>query len=577
MPLVSSRQLVSSQHARRRGAAGAAFLLMVLVAAQLVMPSLARSATTWSFVAKADTYVDAGRPGDNFGRAASLRTDQFPWAQRSYLRFDTPALRRQYFKRATLRLFSNQANPLGVAVYALSDNSWVETRLTWDGSPQPGAFVGHSPPTGVARWTEIDITAAVKRNAAMRASGHLSLVVRHSAFANRTVHPQAHEAETDFASRETGATAPQLLLTTEPAPTASTLPAPTTTVAPRPTTTVVTPPPPVPSGCVAVQGSVQSAVNANPAGTRFCLSGTISERITPKDGQGFVGPAVLDGRGSIDRAFGGGAANVTVENLEVRNYNPGRQNGAVEPAGDNWTLRNVNIHNNGWGGIYIGGNNVKIIGGKVNDHAGLGIGDSKVSGTLVDGTEIARNGFGESCGFEAGGVKFVAVHTTVRNTFTHDNFCKGLWWDINAANTLVEGNLVQDNWDEGIFYEISQDAVIRGNTVRRNGLHNYNAPNRNGCSWLWGGGITIPSSFNVEIYGNTLDGNCNGITGTQQDRTDSTPPAHLLQNLSVHDNIVNGSGSTGVVEDNGADLTTRAITFVRNSFGGGHDFCGMAC
>ena len=94
---------------------------------------------------------------------------------------------------------------------------------------------------------------------------------------------------------------------------------------------------------------------------------------------------------------------------------------------------------------------------------------------------------------------------------------------------------------------------------------------------LWGGGITIPSSFNVEIYGNTLDGNCNGITGTQQDRTDSTPPAHLLQNLSVHDNIVNGSGSTGVVEDNGADLTTRAITFVRNSFGGGHDFCGMAC
>jgi parallel beta-helix repeat protein len=392
-----------------------------------------------------------------------------------------------------------------------------------------------------------------------------------------------HEAETNFASRETGLTAPQLVVTSEPAPPPTTIPAPSTTlpgpsttVKPHPTTTVAPPPPPI-GNCLPVVGSVQSAVDLNPVGTRFCLVGTISEKITPKDGQVFIGPAILDGRGGIDRAFGGGAANVSLEGLEVRNYNPGRQNGAIEPGGDNWTLRDVNVHNNGWGGIYIGGNNVKIIGGKVTDHAGLGIGDSKVTGTLVDGTEIARNGFGESCGFEAGGVKFVAVHTTVRNTFTHDNFCKGLWWDINAANTLVEGNRVEGNWDEGIFYEISQDAVIRGNTVRRNGQHNYNAPGRNGCTWLWGGGITVPSSFNVEIYGNVLDGNCNGITGTQQDRTDSTPPAHLLKNLNVHDNIVNGSGSTGVVADNGANLNGRGITFARNTFGGGHVFCGMNC
>ena len=585
MPLASFPDLVSMPRRHRRAVAVAALVLLALVAAQLVRAPLARSATARTFVAKADTYVDAGRPGHNFGRALTIRTDQFPSAQRDYVRFDTPGLHGLYFKRATLRLFSNRANQLGVAVYSLSDNGWSETSLTWDVSPRPGRFVGHSPSTLAGRWTEIDVTAAVRRNGAMRASGHLSLVVSHSPFANRTDHAlQAHEAETDFASRETGATAPQLVVTTAPAPplptsstrppTPSTAPPPSTTL-PRPTTTVVTPPPP--GNCIALTGSVQAAVNANPAGTRFCLSGTISEKITPKDGQVFVGPAILDGRGSIDRAFGGGASNVTVTNLEVRNYNPGQQNGAVEPEGDNWTLRNVNIHNNGWGGIYIAGNNVKIIGGKVNDHAGLGIGDSKVSGTLVDGTEIARNGFGESCGFEAGGVKFVGVHTTVRNTFTHNNFCKGLWWDINAANTLIEGNLIEDNWDEGIFYEISQDAVIRSNTVRRNGLHNYNASGRNGCPWLWGGGITVPSSFNVEIYANTLEGNCNGITGTQQDRSDSTPPAHLLQNLSVHDNIVNGSGSTGVVEDNGANLSNRAISFVRNSFGGGHNFCGTTC
>jgi parallel beta-helix repeat protein len=581
MPLASFSHLASIPHPRRRALVVTAFLLVALVVAQLVRPSLARSATTQTFVAKADTFVDAHRPRQNFGRVASIRTGRL---QRDYLRFDTPGLQGQYFKRATLRLFSNEANRLGAAVYSLPDNSWGETSLTWDGAPSPGAFVGHSRPTRVGGWTEIDVTTAVRHNRAMRTSAELSLVVRHSPFANRRFHlvHSPHEAETNFASRETGATAPQLVVTTEPAPTPSTLPdpsttlpAPSTTVRPHPTTTVAPPPPP--GNCVVVNGSVQSAVDLNPAGTRFCLSGTISEKITPKDGQVFVGPAILDGRGNIDRAFGGGAANVTIESLEVRNYNPGRQNGAIEPGGDKWTLRNVDVNHNGWGGIYIFGNNVKIIGGKVNDHAGLGIGDSKVTGTLVDGTEIARNGFGESCGFEAGGVKFVGVHTTVRNTVTHDNFCKGLWWDINAANTLIEGNRVEGNWDEGIFYEISQDAVIRDNTVRRNGLHNYNAPGRNGCTWLWGGGITIPSSFNVEIYANVLDGNCNGITGTQQDRTDSTPPAHLLKNLSVHDNVVNGPGSTGVVEDNGADLSNRGITFVRNVFGSGQVFCGMTC
>ena len=580
MPLASFPHLLSSPHRRRRAVAVAGLVLTALLVAQLVRPPATRSATTtWTFVAKADTYVDEGRPGQNFGQAASIRTDQFPSSQRNYLRFDIGAFRNQYFKRATLRLFSNRANRLGVAVYSLPDNGWGETRLTWDGSPPPGVFVGHSPSTLAGRWVDIDITAAVRRNGAMRDAGRLSVIVAHSPFANKAVHPlQAHEAETDFASRETGATAPRLLVTTEPEPTSTTVPAPSTTVRPRPTTTLVPPPPPPrPGNCVLVQGSVQLAVNANPPGARLCLSGTISEQLTPKDGQVLIGPAILDGRGALDRAFGGGASNVTVENVEVRNFNPGRQNGAVEPEGDNWTLRNVNVHHNGWGGIYIGGNNVKIIGGRVNDHAGLGIGDSKVSGTIIDGTEIARNGAGESCGFEAGGVKFVGVNTTVRNTFTHHNFCKGLWWDINAANTLIEGNRIEDNWDEGIFYEISQDAVIRNNAVRRNGLHNYNASGRNGCPWLWGGGITIPSSFNVEIYANILEGNCNGITGTQQDRSDSTPPAHVLRNLSVHDNVVNGSGSSGVVEDNGADLSNRGITFVRNTFGGGHDLCGMTC
>jgi len=68
----------------------------------------------------------------------------------------------------------------------------------------------------------------------------------------------------------------------------------------------------------------------------------------------------------------------------------------------------------------------------------------------------------------------------------------------------------------------------------------------------------------VEIYDNRLSGNFNGITGTQQDRPDSTPPAHLLDGLHVHDNLTcapgGGGHPTGIAADNGADLGARDIT-----------------
>jgi hypothetical protein len=117
------------------------------------------------------------------------------------------------------------------------------------------------------------------------------------------------------------------------------------------------------------------------------------------------------------------------------------------------------------------------------------------------------------------------------------------------------------NLAEGIFYEISQDAVIRDNQVYGNG---YVA---NG--WYWDAGILVDASFNVEVYGNRVSGNFNGITGVQQDRPDSTPPAHLLDHVYVHDNLICATGGgghpTGVVADNGANLAARTITFSRNT------------
>src|SRR6187200_3102734 len=65
----------------------------------------------------------------------------------------------------------------------------------------------------------------------------------------------------------------------------------------------------------------QRDIDAAPSGTTFCLSGTHNWTLTPKSGDRFIGPAVLDGGNTTTSAFlGGGTASVTLANLEVRNY-----------------------------------------------------------------------------------------------------------------------------------------------------------------------------------------------------------------------------------------------------------------
>ncbi|HEV8166122.1 MAG TPA: hypothetical protein VGR74_17060 [Actinomycetota bacterium] len=63
--------------------------------------------------------------------------------------------------------------------------------------------------------------------------------------------------------------------------------------------------------------------------------------------------------------------------------------------------------------------------------------------------------------------------------------------------------------------------------------------------------------------------NYDGITGTQQTRTDSTPPAHLLNDFNVHDNLICATGAgghaTGVISDNGTSFATRTIIFASNT------------
>jgi parallel beta-helix repeat protein len=323
----------------------------------------------------------------------------------------------------------------------------------------------------------------------------------------------------------------------------------------------------------------QRVVDAHGAGTTYVVKAGTHLRnfsVRPKSGDTFCGEpgAILDGGRSLRWTFFGGATNVTLDSITVQQYATGRQGGAIHPdqEASGWVVRNVTAVRNYWAGLKAA-DNMRILGGHYNDNDQLGIGTSSASGVVldgldgdpatVDGPELARNHMlHESCDWESGGMKWAVGRVTIRNAHVHDNDCRGLWADINAHGALIEHNLIENNREEGILYEISQDAVIRNNQIYGNGLGSDRG-------WYWAGGITVAASFNVEVYGNRLSGNYNGITGTQQDRPDSTPPAHLLDGYHVHDNAVCATSSdghpTGVIADNGADLDTRDISFARNT------------
>jgi hypothetical protein len=367
--------------------------------------------------------------------------------------------------------------------------------------------------------------------------------------------------------------------------------APTTPVAPttstvRPTTAPpsTTSPQPAdrcPTGGAVVIGTADNAqqvVNAHPAGTTYLVkAGTHQNNFSlrPKSGDTFCGEpgAVLDGGRSLATAFSGGASNVTLDSITVQNYASARQGAAIQPEShaSGWLVRNVSALHNGWAGLLVA-DGMHILGGHYNDNDQLGIGGNEATGIVldgldsdpntIDGPELARNHtLHASCLWEAGGMKWDFGQVTIRNAYVHDNDCRGLWADINAHDALIENSLIEHNKAEGVAYEISHGAVIRNNQIYDNG---YVA-----SGWYWDGGVTIEASFDVEVYGNRLSGNYNGITGVQQDRPDSTPPAHLLDHIYVHDNVICATGggghATGVVADNGANLAVRDITFSGNA------------
>jgi hypothetical protein len=152
---------------------------------------------------RADSYLTSTNPNANYGTLTGLRADASPMAS-SYLRFTVQRLGALHITKAHLRMYVNNGSSGGLTAKAVPANSWGERTIDYRNRPAMGRSLGSSGAVSSDRWVVLNVTSYVT------AAGTYSFGVTTSG-----------SSAISFASRESGAHAPRLILTLSGSTTAS--------------------------------------------------------------------------------------------------------------------------------------------------------------------------------------------------------------------------------------------------------------------------------------------------------------------------------------------------------------------
>ncbi|MET9400716.1 DNRLRE domain-containing protein [Kitasatospora sp. NPDC002965] len=209
----------------------AAATLGAMTAGALAVTAFSGAATaavgTTTFTPVADTYAYSSNPSTNYGTSGQLGVDNSP-AKRTFLKFTVSGLTAPV-TGAKLRIHTDDVSGAesgsGGTFRSLSSTTWSETGLTWNNQPAvDGPVLGSIGSVSRNAWYEVDVTSYVQGN------GTFAIGVT-----------SASSDGADYDSRESGSTAPQLVITTDtgtpsPSPTVTSSPTATPTATPTPTT-----------------------------------------------------------------------------------------------------------------------------------------------------------------------------------------------------------------------------------------------------------------------------------------------------------------------------------------------------
>ena len=258
--------------------------------------------------------------------------------------------------------------------------------------------------------------------------------------------------------------------------------------------TILSGPSSPPEGAITVPAGNNSTVDFGTANATYWFAPGIHtlgngefSQIIPGVGSTFIGApkAVLDGQRLNRYAFTMHATGVTIEYLTIQHFGPKTTNideGVVNhDSGDRWTIRFNTIKQNAGAGVFVGSHNV-VDSNCITANGQYGFSmykppvkhGSAIEDIALTHNEISFNNADDiehvtgGCGCTGGGKFWDVKGAKILTNWVHDNKSVGLWADTDDIGFRFEGNYIADNDAEGIFYEISYNAVIRNNTFLRN-------------------------------------------------------------------------------------------------------------
>jgi len=246
-----------------------------------------------------------------------------------------------------------------------------------------------------------------------------------------------------------------------------------------------------PPGAVTVPAGDNSAIDWGQRHTTYWFAPGVHTlgsgqytQIFPGTGSTFTGApgAVLDGKRTNYYAFGGEARRVTISYLTIRGF--GRRGGNQDEGVVNhnsaagWTIDHSTLEDNAGAGTMLGSRNTLSF-NCLRDNQQYGFSAYSRAGPahiVIDHNEITGNDTynwekrNPGCGCTGGGKFWNVNGAVIKGNWVHRNHSVGLWADTNNRGFDIEGNYIEGNYSSGLIYEISYNALIKGNAFVRNGL-----------------------------------------------------------------------------------------------------------
>ena len=191
--------------------------------------------------------------------------------------------------------------------------------------------------------------------------------------------------------------------------------------------------------------------------------------------------------------------NVTIRGLTFTHDNTPLQGSAVTiESGSNIVLEDNQFLWNNWGGLSL----LEVSGGtlrrNVASHNGVvGMDAWKVKNLVAEDNDTSYNNWrgakGGFYGWAATGMKIMLTHGgSFRRHRSVGNQTRGLWFDTDCTDIVVEDSFLGENLQDGVFLEALQGPItVRNSTI----CHNQK------------GGILIANSANVALEKNIVYGN----------------------------------------------------------------------